>query len=494
MPPKSDEISSELIKASLLVNSSLDIEKVLESILQSAMKLIESEACSIMFLDEAKQDLLVFLALGEKGKEIQKLHVKMGQGVCGWVASKGKGIIVNDVSKDPRFFPGFDNLTGFKTRSILCAPLVNLGKVIGIIELLNGHNRIPFKEEDMQLLSAFASHAALAWTNAKQFNDLKTKHDVLWNEVKAKNPLVLGESPLIHTAAERAKKAAVTDSTILLLGESGTGKEVFSRQIHRWSDRANGPFIPVNCVALSEGLVESELFGHEKGAFTGAQHQRKGKLEIADGGTVFLDEIGDMKPSLQVKLLRFLQEKEFERVGGNDPIRANVRIIAATNRNLKKTVEEGSFRKDLYFRLNVIPIELPSLRERKEDISALSKHFLCRFQNETKRAGLDFSPEALEALTVYDWPGNVRELENTIERAVVLSSGNQIKLEDLNLPIHQEARMESFLPFRDSVKSYKKYILTNALAKTNGNRIQASKLLNLQPSYLSRLIKNLQIH
>jgi Nif-specific regulatory protein len=484
-----EAVLSALIESTSLVNSSLDLQKVLRFILLSMENLIDAEASSVMILDEAARELSVYLALGKKGQRIQHLRLKVSHGIAGWVAREGKGIIVNNVKEDPRFYSGFDDLTGFETHSIICIPLKVRGKTIGVIELLNRKNRAPFRNEDLHLLSVFASHAALAWSNARQYTDLKTQHEALRSDVQSRHTLVLGQSLLIQATVQRAKKVALSDATVLLLGESGTGKEIFSRAIHNWSERANGPFLALNCVALSEELLESELFGHEKGSFTGAHQLRKGKLELADGGTVFLDEIGDMKPSLQVKLLRFLQEREFERVGGDDPIRTNVRIIAATNRNLKKRIEEGYFREDLFFRLNVVPIEIPPLRKRKEDIPELAQYFLSRFEAETKKNGLVFSPQVLASLTAYEWPGNVRELENTIERAVVLCSGKEIRPEDLSVTTGPEISSSSLLPFHESVAAHKKLILHDALKKGKGNRTEAARLLKLQPSYLSRLLR-----
>ncbi|MBI5747080.1 MAG: sigma-54-dependent Fis family transcriptional regulator, partial [Nitrospirae bacterium] len=276
-------------------------------------------------------------------------------------------------------------------------------------------------------------HIEIVIKKALDCRALKQENIHLKAEVNAPYLEIVGESPRLKETIEIAQRVAVTTSTVLLLGESGTGKEIFARSIHRWSDRSKGPFVAINCVALRDELIESELFGHEKGSFTGAVQMRQGKLEIADGGTVFLDEIGDFKPDLQAKLLRFLQEREFERVGGNKGINVDVRIIAATNRDLNKVIHEGGFREDLFFRLNVVAISLPALRERREDVPALAQFFLRRYCQIVKKPLMKISPEAMDKLIAYHWPGNVRELGNMIERAVVLARGREIMAEDLPL-------------------------------------------------------------
>jgi DNA-binding NtrC family response regulator len=308
--------------------------------------------------------------------------------------------------------------------------------------------------------------------------------------------LITGKSEKMKEAVETANKAATSKATILLLGESGTGKEIFARAIHNWSERNSQPFVAINCVGLSKELLESELFGHEKGAFTGADQLKKGKMELANGGTVFLDEIGDVSQELQAKLLRFLQEREFDRVGGVRPIHVDVRIIAATNRNLEAAIKEGRFREDLYHRLNVVAIVLPPLRERTEDIPALAQHFLERYAKEVKKDFREISEEALGKLLAYDWPGNVRELANVIERAVVLGRGPRIMIRDL--PSRITAVLSEPQPdgisYREAMEAYRRQLITKALSQTQGNRAAAARALGLHEKYLLKLIKDLQIH
>jgi transcriptional regulator with PAS, ATPase and Fis domain len=281
----------------------------------------------------------------------------------------------------------------------------------------------------------------------------------------------------------------------LLLGESGTGKELFARAIHNWSERKDRPFVAINCVGLSKDLLESDLFGHERGAFTGAHQLKKGKVELAHGGTIFLDEIGDVSAELQTKLLRFLQEREFERVGGTQAIRVDVRIIAATNRDLQSAMKEGRFREDLYYRLNVVPITLPPLRDRREDIPDLAQFFVGRFSKEAKKSITGISPAAMERLISYDWPGNVRELGNVIERAIVLGTGGQIDLQDVGVGITMTELTTSpeHVSYHQAIDGFRREVIVQALAETQGNRAAAARLLGLERSYLLRLMKSFQI-
>ena len=338
-------------------------------------------------------------------------------------------------------------------------------------------------------------HIALTVQKALEREKLKRGVEILSEEVCERHHLVVGKSAKMNEAIDTAKKAANSKATVLLLGESGTGKEIFARAIHNWGVRRREAFIAINCVGLSKELLESELFGHEKGAFTGAHQLKKGKMELAHGGTVFLDEAGDISPDLQTKLLRFLQEREFERVGGTKPIRVDVRIIAATNRDLDGAVREGRFREDLYHRLNVIPITLSPLRERKDDIAALAHFFMQRFSLEAKKNFTEISQEAQEKLLAYDWPGNVRELANVIERAIVLGQGPKITPSDLppRISSAESIPRPDSLAYREAMDGSKRELIRRALSRTQGNRAAAAKLLGLQRTYLSRLIKSLRI-
>ncbi len=332
----------------------------------------------------------------------------------------------------------------------------------------------------------------------------------LEHELSGRHVLVMGESSALRHITEIAERAAPSDATVLLLGESGTGKEVMARYIHAKSKRAGGPFVALNCATLSEELLASELFGHEKGAFTGASRTKMGRIEQAAGGTLFLDEVGEIPPGVQAKLLRVLQEREFERVGGTRGIRADVRILAATNRDLRAAIADGRFREDLFYRLNVVSVSLPPLRERREDLPLLIDHFLERHVAQAHRASLAVSPEARRLLLEHDWPGNVRELSNVIERAVVLAARPSIGVEDL--PEELRARPASPTPprepgarvdegaggdaaastsYQDAVNDAKRRIIRAALERSGNHQTRAAEMLGLSQPYLARLMKNL---
>jgi len=338
-------------------------------------------------------------------------------------------------------------------------------------------------------------HIALVVQKALEREKLKRGVEILSEEVGQRYRLIVGESKKINHAVDLARKAAASKATVLLLGESGTGKEIFARAIHNWSERKGEPFVTINCVGLSKELLESDLFGHEQGAFTGAHQLKRGKMELADGGTVFLDEAGDISQELQSKLLRFLQERQFERVGGTKPISVDVRIIAATNRNLEASVKEGLFREDLYHRLNVVPITLPPLRERKEDIPELSQYFLRKYSMETRKNFSTITEQAQEKLVAYDWPGNVRELANVIERAIVLGSGTDIALEDLPdmIAAIEIGTVADQLSYYAALNATRRDVVVKALSRARGNRAAAAKELGLNAKYLLQLIKTLRI-
>jgi DNA-binding NtrC family response regulator len=341
-----------------------------------------------------------------------------------------------------------------------------------------------------------ANHFDIVVRKALEREGLKRELELFSEDADRRYHLVIGQSAKMKEAVETARKAAPSKATVLLLGESGTGKEIFARAIHNWSERKNQPFVAINCVGLSKELLESELFGHEKGSFTGADQLKKGKMELANGGTVFLDEIGDVSQELQTKLLRFLQEREFDRVGGVKPIHVDVRIVAATNRDLDLAVKEGRFREDLFHRLNVVPIILPPLRDRREDIPALARHFLQRFATEVKKNLSGISEEALGKISAYNWPGNVRELANVIERAVVLGQSPEIAPHDLPARIAaalSEAHSDG-ISYRDAMDAYRRQLVMRALAQSQGNRAAAARTLGLHEKYLLRLLRTLSIH
>lgn len=340
-----------------------------------------------------------------------------------------------------------------------------------------------------------SKHLEIVLRKAFERESLREQNRFLQTEMEGRLVQVVAENPAMKSLLQLARRAADSNSTILLLGESGTGKEVLARSIHRWSPRSNHPFTVVNCAAIPDQLLESELFGHEKGAFTGAHQLKRGKFEIADRGTVFLDEIGEVPASIQTKLLRVLQDHEFERVGGTRTIRADIRVIAATNGDLERAVREGRFREDLFYRLNVVSIKLPPLRERKEDIPILIDYFLRKYAGELKKPAKLLTFGTLDDLIAYHWPGNVRELENVIERAMVLSTGAQIGPEDLPPQVTAGPRRETFREkeFHEAVKAFKRWAIQDALKRSQGNQTKAAEILGLQRTYLAKLIRLLEI-
>ncbi len=339
-------------------------------------------------------------------------------------------------------------------------------------------------------------HLTLVIQKALEREALKRQVTVLRKEVESRYGAIVATTPAMESLIELTKRGADSDATVLLLGESGTGKELFARSIHQWSRRAEKPFVVINCVALTETLLENELFGHEKGAFTGATTQQKGKVEMADEGTLFLDEIGDMAQDLQAKLLRLLQDREFHRVGGTRVVRVDIRVIAATNRDLPKAVKEGKFREDLFHRLNVISFSIPPLRERPDDIPRLADVFLQRYARETGKPRVQLTASALDAMRTYPWPGNVRELENAVARAVVLGTDHVIGPEHLRLPHTQEeepqVRAVSDLPYHEAMERYRRVLIEQALKRAHGNQTKAAEALGLQRSYLARVLKQKQ--
>ena len=391
------------------------------------------------------------------------------------------------------------SLVSSRVQSVLCLPLVAGDRLTGVIYL---DSRVPgarFEADNLELLTAVANIGAAALENAQSLDDLEIDNRLIKEDFGLDHSMV-GESGRMREVYQFISKVAPTDSTVLVYGESGTGKELAARAIHKNSLRDKSHFVKIDCTTLTENLLENELFGHEKGAFTGAIGQKKGKLELADGGTVFLDELGELPISLQSKLLRVLQDREFDRVGGVRPIPVDIRLIAATNKNLAEEMKEGKFREDLYYRLNVISVTLPPLRERREDIPLLANYFVAKYSKRVKRRVRGISSKATAYLKNYDWPGNVRELENTIERGIVLGSTDTILPEDLAedvleakpsaVPTSDTAAGSSY---HDTLAEAKKQLILDAVKNTGGSYTEAAKQLGLHPNYLHRLIRNLDI-
>ena len=493
-----------LIEINSLINSNYkDVHNLLSQIMESAAKLCDAEASSLLLMDKEKDELFFEVALGEKGGEVKKYTVKNGEGIAGWVAQNNKSLVVNDVANDKRHLRNIGEEINYTCNTIMAVPMRVKDECIGVLELINKKDDQGFNQEDMEWLEIFANQAALAVLNAKSMEkslqEIKQLQDRITHD---QYHTIISKSPVILEKLDMIDRVAKTDSSVLLLGESGVGKELFAEQIHLRSARCTAPFIRVNCAALPEGLLESELFGHVKGAFTNAIANRHGRFEMADGGTIFLDEIGDLPLSLQVKLLRVIQEKRFEKVGSDNTISVDVRIVAATNKDLEEQVEKGAFRQDLYYRLNVFPIHIPSLRQRPEDIIELAHFFLNNFmrdskkQKETQFEG--FSGDAIEALLSYSWPGNVRELQNCIERACVIGRNKLISTEDLflktqSVSLQGDENESSARDLKAALNNFKVNFIRRVLEENNWNQTEAARALAIQRTYLSRLIKDLNI-
>jgi Nif-specific regulatory protein len=407
--------------------------------------------------------------------------VPVDRGIVDQVISEGVALLSNDISAS-------------EIRCLMAVPLSVSDKVLGVIYLDSTRPGAHFDQDHLQLVTAIAGIASMALENARYVEWLQGENSRLREEINVEHNMV-GESPAIQQVCQFIARVAATESTVLITGESGTGKELVARAIHKNSPRANKPFVAVNCAALTDTLLESEFFGHEKGSFTGAIAQKRGKLEVAEGGTIFLDEIGEMAPGLQAKLLRVLQEHSFERVGGTRLIDVDVRVIAATNRDLLAGIKSGIFRLDLYYRLNVVSINMPPLRERRQDIPLLARYFASMMSKNLKRPVMGLTPEALACLVQYDWPGNIRELENAIERAVVLGSSDVIRLKDLPETILDVKPSSDAAPskYHSAVQDTKRQAILRAIEQANGNITEAARIMGLHPNYLHRLIRNLNL-
>ena len=491
---------ARLIETSRLLMGAIAPDDLLRAILEAVVELLAAEGCTIALIDETGRELAFTTFVG--GAQVDGFRLPMGTGIVWWVAANGQPVISNDVANDARFFSGVDAKTGYRTRSILCVPLRQHDRIIGALEALNTTSVHGFTKADLDLLTAFAGLAVPAIDRSRAFATLVNAKAALQEQVDHRYDFVVGETLAMREVVDTARTAAGAPTTVLLLGESGVGKEIVARAIHTWSPRADGPFVAVNCVALTPELLESELFGHEKGAFTGAIAQKKGKFELAAGGTLFLDEIGDLAPNLQAKLLRVLQEREFQRVGGVRTLTANVRVVAATNHDLREAIRTGAFREDLYYRLNVVSITIPPLRERKVDIPVLAEHFLGRYCRELNRPLRSLSAEAMAALVAHTWPGNVRELQNVLERAVVLSAHPLLTPRDFPPEVRTRGSVAAplapdepaaDLPLPAAVEEFKRARIRAALARTGHNQTRAAGLLGMRQSNLSRLMKSLGI-
>lgn len=512
---ETDFITTDKLKALIDINAGInssysDVDALMVYILESAMRLVECESSSLLLVNDSDGSLSFVVALGPKGAEAKNIPVDK-KSIAGWVVENNEPVIIDNVEQDPRFYNYVQKQTGYVSRTMIALPMCVNQNCIGVIELLNKSDNRKFDNADLQILKMLSQQAGIAYANASRFksvneNMLKLQDSISsgseYHHFIAKSAVVMD---LIHVVEEVAK----TTTSVLITGESGVGKELFAEQLHIKSPRRDKPFVRVNCAALAPSLLESELFGHVKGAYTDASTNRKGRFESADGGTIFLDEIGELPIELQAKLLRVIQEKSFERVGSSETKSVDVRIVAATNKDLEKMVQEGKFRNDLFYRLNVVPLRIPALRERRQDIEPLADFFLKKFNMETKKNFKDFSKEAKMALLEYDWPGNIRELENTVERACVLGTPPYIYAQDLRLNVEEnytendkndrfsydfsDIMKQDDKSLKTAITMFKKNYVTKILEQTGNNQTKAAKILGIQRTYLARLLSELDI-
>ncbi|HTC37107.1 MAG TPA: sigma 54-interacting transcriptional regulator [Bryobacteraceae bacterium] len=493
LQPSSRTLSdlNALLRISKAVNSVRGLEALEKEVLSRIFEVAPADRAAILLCEHGMDEWTSIF--GWDRVTGPNPAVQVSRTIVSQVLSDGVAVLSNDLSSTESFSDTASILER-RIHSVLAVPLEVFDRILGVIYLDASNPKAHFDENHLQLLTGIGSIAAAALDNARRMESLEQENRRLQAEISLEHNMV-GDSPRMRDVYQFIARVAPRDVTVLIFGESGTGKELVARAIHRNSGRADKPCMAINCAALAETLLESELFGHEKGAFTGAIAQKKGKLEVAEGGTVFLDEIGELAPLLQAKLLRVLQEREFERVGGTRTIKLNVRLIAATNRDLEEEVKRGRFREDLYYRLNVVAVRMPSLRERREDIPLLASYFTAKFSQRSNRPVLGVSPQARAGLMNYDWPGNVRELENAIERAVVLGSSDLILPEDLPEAILEKAESAgaSMTAFHDALREAKKQLILNAFEQAQGTYTEAARLLGLHPNYLHRLIRNLNM-
>ncbi len=483
-----------------LIRTEVDLDTLLRHVVDLVAQAMYADRATLFLLDPTTQELVSRAA---HLPELSEIRLPMGEGIAGHVAQTRRPVNIPHADVHPQFTAAIDRLTGYKTVTVLAVPMLTRptgeGRdLLGVVQVLNKKVGV-FNDGDSELLCELADEVATALAET-----------ALRARVTAQAPeryhRIIGSSAPMRRVYEIIARAAATSATVLVRGESGTGKELAARAIHYNSQCARGPFVKIDCTSIPDGLMESELFGHERGAFTGAEQRVLGKAELADGGTLFLDEIGDLKPSLQGKLLRLLQDREFERVGGRKTIAVNVRIVAATNRDLAAMAETGGFRKDLYYRLKVIELELPPLAVRgPEDIERLAHHFVELYARRHKKLVRGFHSEALLRLRRHRWPGNIRELEHCIESAVALCGGEVITAHDLALPHSPDslpALPRAALPsdFGDSseclavpdgltLEVVEQRYIQRTIERCNGNRSEAARLLGIGRNTLLRKLR-----
>ena len=487
------DLSSQLMR-------SRNITEELPLVLKKMCDYLDAESSFLNVLDRKSSKIFIEVAHGLSPTQLARAKYKVGEGIIGRVVETAQAVVVPEISKSRLFLNRIkqDLQVDGQELTFICVPIVMDRKVAGTLSMTRKFNPKITIEEDKRLLSIIGSLIAQAVSvrqeRLEEIEQLKRENRVLHERVGSDSfPInMVGNSSKMRDVYALIDMVAPTNSTVLIRGESGCGKELVADAIHRAGSRSKKPFVKVNCSALPDSLIESELFGHEKGSFTGAEKQRKGRFELADGGTIFLDEIGDIPLTTQVKILRIIQEKEFERLGGTETIKVDVRIICATNKNLEEAITKNEFREDLFYRINVFPLFLPSLRDRRNDIPVLVDHFIAKYNSINKTAIKRITTSAINMLMVYKWPGNVRELENAIERACILSTDNVIH--SYNLPPTLQTADSSNTHSRGgltyTVEKIEKQLIREALVSTKGNIMQAAKNLKITERMLgSRIAK-----
>ncbi len=495
---KLEELSL-LFEISQILDQSLDLKQVIQPVLTAVTDHLGMLRGTITLLNRNTREILIEAAYGLSPSERQRGRYKLGEGITGKVVQSGQPKIIPRISEEPEFLnkTGARRARQYQDISFICVPVKIGNETVGALSVdreFVGESKL---QEDVRILSVVASMIAQAvkirQSVMEERQQLLEENDRLHRELEERfQPSnIIGKSKAMQHVYDMVAQVSKSDATVLIRGESGTGKELVAQAIHYNSPRAGKSLIKVNCAALPETVIESELFGHEKGAFTGAISTRKGRFEAANGGTIFLDEIGDLSPMTQVKLLRVLQEKEFERVGGNETIRTNVRVIAATNRNLEHLMEETAFREDLYYRLNVFPIHIPPLRERRDDILLLADHFIGKYGESNHKTIQRISTPAIDLLTNYHWPGNVRELENCIERAVLLSVDGVIHSHHLppSLQSAESTNTQIHGSLQETLDNLERELLMDALKSTKGNMARAARMLDITERIMGLRIK-----
>ncbi len=501
-----------LYEISKAITASIDLKIIGQSILKILFEKLSMERGTLTLFDFLTREIVIEVAHGLSAEEINRGRYRIGEGITGEVLEKGKPVVVPDISREPRFLDRTGARKKAKTSpiSFICVPIKVGSEVLGTLSIdMRCPENLDELNENEHLLTVVASllgpAVKLKQLTAQEKQQLIEENINLRNELKDRYKIdnMVGNSPMMIDIYKKVLQVSKSNATVLLRGESGTGKELIAKAIHFNSPRFNKPFIKVSCAALPETLLEDELFGHERGAFTGAADTRIGRFELASEGTLFLDEIGDISPATQIKLLRVLQERKFERLGGNKTIEVNIRLITATNHNLEKAVKDGIFRHDLYYRLNVVPIFLPPLRERKEDIPILISHFLQK-NNKENNKNITISSDVIKTFMNYFWPGNVRELENYIERLVVMSTNEKITSNDISLmelgvenidyAVNQTAPVDN-IPVKNSNTLYEieKEKIIDILKSCAYVQSKAAKKLGITPRQLGLRIKKYRI-